>query len=264
MRLLAIVVVLTATCLQTAAADDGKAQALIHFKRGNVLYDLQRYVEAAKEYEEAFESKDDPVFLFNIGQAYRRAGKNIEAIGSYKAYLRRSPNATNRQEVEARIEEMQKQAQDQLRTKEKPPVGPITTSPEESIRPGSLWKMTALPVNKEVSLEKDRPAKHMVTGWLLGGGGILTCLVGGLLAIGTVDYEKQATRATSLSQQQDMLDAANRYKIASTVIIANGVGSVVTGVIWLAIAAKKGPVKAIVPGLNFTGGSAVLTLGGVL
>jgi tetratricopeptide (TPR) repeat protein len=81
-------------------AEDAK-QAKEHFERGTTAYDLQRYAEAAREYELAYEAKNDPALLFNIGQAYRFAGDYAKAIGAFKSYLRRVPKLSNRAEVEA-------------------------------------------------------------------------------------------------------------------------------------------------------------------
>src|SRR5262249_32295491 len=84
-----------------------------HYERGTTLFDLAKYLDAAKEFEAAYEMKQNPAFLFNIGQAYRLAGKSELAIGFYKSYLRRSPGAANRPEVEARIAELEKLVDEQ-------------------------------------------------------------------------------------------------------------------------------------------------------
>ena len=56
-----------------AHADDAKL-ARQHFEDGSRLYDLGKFRDAAREYEEAYKYKPDPALLFNIGQAYRAAG----------------------------------------------------------------------------------------------------------------------------------------------------------------------------------------------
>lgn len=93
-------------CL-TATADrafaDETAAAKQHVKRANTAFYLQRYEEAAKEYEKAFELKDAPGLLFNIGQAYRLSGQLVKALGAYRSYNARVPDAENRAEVVALI-----------------------------------------------------------------------------------------------------------------------------------------------------------------
>jgi tetratricopeptide (TPR) repeat protein len=92
--------------LSPARADDTQS-ARAHYTRGTKLYDLGRYLEAAKEYETTYEIKDDPAILFNIGQAYRLGHKPADAIRAYKSFLRRAPEAPQRAVVEGYIREMQ-------------------------------------------------------------------------------------------------------------------------------------------------------------
>lgn len=105
-----------------ALADDVQT-AREHYHRATTLFDLRRYDEAVREYERAFEAKDDPALLFNIGQAYRLGGRYEEAIGAFRSYLRRQPQAKNRLEVLARIREMQELVEKQKATNEQPPQG---------------------------------------------------------------------------------------------------------------------------------------------
>src|SRR4051812_33956411 len=91
-----------------AFADEAAQKAKEHYQRGTTLYDLQRYVEAAGEYEQAYELKHEPALLFNIGQAYRLAGDAQRAIGAYRSYLRRVPDSPNREATLALIEDLKK------------------------------------------------------------------------------------------------------------------------------------------------------------
>jgi len=100
-----------------------------HYERGATLFDLEKYPDAAKEFETAYEMKQNPAFLFNIGQSYRLAGKAEKAIGFYKTYLRKQPAAANRAEVEARIAELEKLVEQQRKAAAEPPHGTIETAP---------------------------------------------------------------------------------------------------------------------------------------
>jgi tetratricopeptide (TPR) repeat protein len=84
-----------------------------HFQRGSTAYDLGRFLDAAHEYEAAYEANPEPNLLFNIGQSYRFVPDYPKAILAFKAYLRNAPNAPNRAEVETRILEMQQQMKPQ-------------------------------------------------------------------------------------------------------------------------------------------------------
>ena len=95
--LLALVVAL---CASGVASADNRVVAKQHYERGTTLYDLGKYLEAAHEYEAAFDAHSDPALLFNIGQAFRLGGDNASATRAYRSYLRRLPDAPNRAEVE--------------------------------------------------------------------------------------------------------------------------------------------------------------------
>lgn len=122
-RLTPVVVIAALLCAGTARAQDkagdAKAAAKEHYNRGTSFYDLQRYDEAAKEFEAAYQLKNDPAFLFNLAQSYRMAGNHERAATFYKTYLRYVPKAPNRADIEEKIK-----AEEQLAAK-----GPSTTPP---------------------------------------------------------------------------------------------------------------------------------------
>jgi hypothetical protein len=118
-------IALAAAPLAARAEDTWKQ----HYERGTTAFDLEKYLDAAKEFESAYELKQNAAFLFNIGQAYRLAGQSEKAIGFYKTYLRRLPEASNRPEVEARIAELEKLVEQQKKALAEPPHGTIANAP---------------------------------------------------------------------------------------------------------------------------------------
>lgn len=90
------------------AGDDEREQAREHFKKGQSHYALREFDAALVEFKDAFKLKPDPAFLFNIAQCQRFLGDVDGALWSYRQYLRSSPAAPNRAEVEARILELDK------------------------------------------------------------------------------------------------------------------------------------------------------------
>jgi tetratricopeptide (TPR) repeat protein len=104
--LLALLVV--ALAARIAAADDAATRnAKRHFERGQKLYTLTKFREALDEYQQAFDARPIPDFLFNIGQCYRNLGDYDAAIFSYKKYLAAAPDAPNRAQVEQLIVDLQ-------------------------------------------------------------------------------------------------------------------------------------------------------------
>jgi len=85
-----------------AQADD-KATARAHYETATRLYDVGEYEKALAEYKAAYVAKDDPAFLFNIGQCYRKLGQEAEALTFFRRYLKKAPpDDPNRAQVEAR------------------------------------------------------------------------------------------------------------------------------------------------------------------
>src|SRR5262249_61574174 len=90
-----------------AASPEEKAKARELYQSGLVHYDLKEYGEALKAFKDAYRVVQDPAFLYNIAQCHRRLGQNPAALDFYRNYLRRSPSAPNRGEVEPRIQELE-------------------------------------------------------------------------------------------------------------------------------------------------------------
>src|SRR5580765_3342954 len=109
---------------------DSKAAAKEHYTRGTSFYDLGRYDEAIKEFEAAYELKNDPAFLYNLAQSYRQAGNHEQALHFYKTYLRYLPKGANRTDIEEKIKvEEQAVAQKGTATTPPPNTGTTTTTP---------------------------------------------------------------------------------------------------------------------------------------
>ncbi len=112
----------------TARGDDSATEeARQHFQRGRQLFDVGRWDDAAGEFEKAYALRNDPVFLYNMAQSYRRKGDAKRALDLYKNYLIKAPKSPQRAEVEERIEALQKQIE-AAGPEVKPPVRNATTS----------------------------------------------------------------------------------------------------------------------------------------
>ena len=105
-------------------ADDAqKAREL--FTQGNTYFDIGQFDKAIDAWQNGYQLKNDPGFLYNIAQAYRTMGDAQKAVFFYKRYLSNSPKARNRAEVEQKIEALQKQLSVQEQAKGLPPPGPF-------------------------------------------------------------------------------------------------------------------------------------------
>jgi tetratricopeptide (TPR) repeat protein len=76
------------------------------YREGVTHYDLAEYDKAVVSFKEAYRLSNDPAYLFNVAQSYRMAKSCDDAMKFYQSFLRVSPDAPNKDKIEARIAEM--------------------------------------------------------------------------------------------------------------------------------------------------------------
>ncbi len=104
LRAVPVLLLLLGSFVSAPASAETQLQAAKRlYQAASHHYDLQEFEKALDEFKQAYEAKDDPVFLFNIAQCQRSLGQNEPALRSYKTYLLRAPNAPNRSDVATRI-----------------------------------------------------------------------------------------------------------------------------------------------------------------
>ena len=140
-------VVLTVALLSAAPAraeDAEKAREL--YRQGSKHYDVGQFDKAIESWQQAYDQKPDPSFLYNIAQAYRQKEDAKQAIFFYKSYLRNSPKATNKAEVQQRIDALQKQLDAGAKSPASP-AGPLTpATPPAPTAPPSVIVSPPTPV----------------------------------------------------------------------------------------------------------------------
>jgi tetratricopeptide (TPR) repeat protein len=102
-----------AAAVRPAAAEDPaiptdaqKEEAKRHFLDGRAHYASREFAEAAEHFIEAYELTQAPELLYNLARCYERLGEEERAAEQYEMYLRMSPDAEDRVEVEQRIAEL--------------------------------------------------------------------------------------------------------------------------------------------------------------
>ena len=194
---LAAAVLATVLAGATAARAD-EAEGRRHWKAGQDLYQQKRFLEAAREFEAGYAVAPRPLFLMNIGHAYRRANELVRAKQAYEALLRLQPDLPQRPEVEEYIKSINDalQASDTSppdpfirgttppparttpapaptpsRTVETPaprPPPPVVSLPDEPVIPPYV-EARETPPEREVSMFR-KPWFWVVTGALVAGG----------------------------------------------------------------------------------------------
>jgi tetratricopeptide (TPR) repeat protein len=120
--------------LVSTARADSSAEAKQHFEEGTKAFNLGEFPRAVTEYKAAYQAKPDPVFLYNIAQAYRLHGDLQQAVFFYRTFLNNMPNAPNKREVERRITTLEAQIAQQKAVATTPPntpVAPTSTTVEQ-------------------------------------------------------------------------------------------------------------------------------------
>ncbi|MDZ4694071.1 MAG: tetratricopeptide repeat protein [Deltaproteobacteria bacterium] len=174
--------------LAMAQTEDQKTKAREHFKNARRLYDLGKYKDAIEAYQQAYLNVEDPVFLYNIAQSYRLDNQPEEAIRFYKTYLRRSPEAGNRADVEQKMAELQKEIETK-QANQPPKTEPRPESPPVVVQPPPPDPSTVTPPPPDVSVgattapptSDDSPT--LAYGLLIGGGaGVALATIFGAVA----------------------------------------------------------------------------------
>jgi len=226
-----------------AAADQASEEARHHFQAGTAAFNLGEFKAAADEYKAAYKLRPDPVFLYNIGQAYRMANDYDQALFFYRSYLHNTPNAPNRVEVEERIRVLEEQRKkiDQPPNSPQPPSGdtsmtPPTTTPPTTTPPATTPTPTPTPAAapSTTSSQPAGSAKLRLAGIVTGGVGVAALAAGiGLFVVGKQAADSQNHAGvfdpTAESHAHAFQPAGVALLITGGVLVAGGVTLFVIG-----------------------------------
>lgn len=85
-----------------ASAEDAQTQAAELFTRAQARYEVGDYRPAIKLFEEAYQLVRDPVYLFNIAQAYRKLFDCVPAATYFERFLTEATDADASQRAKVR------------------------------------------------------------------------------------------------------------------------------------------------------------------
>jgi tetratricopeptide (TPR) repeat protein len=276
------VAVLAAAVLYPVAAqaqptDAQKREAKDLNEKATRLYEVGKYGEAIEEYQKVYLLVDDPVLLYNIAQSYRLWGKPEDSARFYRNYLRRAPNAPNRADVEKKIADQDRLAEEKRRVPVTP-TPPVTTTPPADTTtapppPPVTQPTTTVPPPLETapvapSNEPSNPGSHRgrrIASFVLlitGGVFIATSVGAGAVAAQKAkDLEKMSmdpTRPTFDPSIEKSGKTANKVAVATGII---GAALGVTGGILLLTSGSSSERVALFPlvGPQLAGGGARVT-----
>jgi len=105
--LTAAVLALASAALAQEPPRDITQQALEQYQQGMTAYRSGQYSAAIEAFTRAHALDPAPILLFNIAQAHWKKGNREEALTFYRRYLETAPDAANREQIEARIRELE-------------------------------------------------------------------------------------------------------------------------------------------------------------
>jgi tetratricopeptide (TPR) repeat protein len=115
-----VTVVIALASSAVASADSTTAKA--EFAAGQSLFKAGDFLGAAKRFQTAYAEDPDPVYLFNVAQAFRLAKSCTQARDFYRKFLAAAPSAPNREKVKRYLAEVEACATSEV--EETPPVEP--------------------------------------------------------------------------------------------------------------------------------------------
>jgi tetratricopeptide (TPR) repeat protein len=115
------------------AQASGEAQRL--YREGQQSYDDGNYATAIESWTRSYELSREPGLLFNLGQAYRLAGRCADALGAYRKFVELDLKSTKRELAQGFIAELTPKCGNKPKTKPKvevKPVAPVVISTTKS------------------------------------------------------------------------------------------------------------------------------------
>lgn len=157
--------------------DEGAAE--LNYKalteRGVRLFSAGQYDAAIEAFGAAYVLRPNAMFLFNMGQAHRKAGRPKEALLQYQLFLRKAPQSPLRPETEAYVALCQAQLAGQGVGLPKPP----TAAPEGPVTPPLT--------DRRVAAGEPGSRRRWVVGVVVGGAALVGTALGVGLYLGTRD-----------------------------------------------------------------------------
>jgi tetratricopeptide (TPR) repeat protein len=249
------------------AVADATPPAVQRFEKGKTAFRLGDYDGAIREWTEAYKLKNDPVFLYNIAQAYREKKDFEKAISFYKSYVKEAPDAPNRATVEARIQEMKDSIDKQQATAEKPPSGPLGPGERPPLVPSERTEPNRhTPGERTPTDVSRRPGRSLeIAGIAIGVGGaalLVTGIVFGLSAKSDQsDVQNAVDSHAAWSADLDSQASSGQTKAAiANISIGIGVAALVGGGVLYYLGARRDRAMEVSPTASRHGVGATLTV----
>ena len=185
------------------------------FQRGDELYRQGQFAEAAEKFREAYALDPNPTLLYNLARSYESLGDLERAAETYRDYLEKQPEATDRAAIERRIETLEQQIAEREaleRAAKRPPpkAEPAPAPAPASAGPGPVP-------------------------WVLVGIGAAALVTGGILRVVAENKHASAEDDPNALSAIDQQDDAETFATASGVALIAGGVLAAAGISWLVV-----------------------------
>ncbi|MCA9674428.1 MAG: hypothetical protein KC464_05230 [Myxococcales bacterium] len=211
-------------------------EAKRHMGEGNKRHRVQEYAQAVEEYKAGALIEGAPVFLYNLGQAYRLGGDYEKAILQYRLFLDRgAPGPELRALVECHVRAMTREL-DQAASREQP-TGPapddggaIGEGEDDRVPPTEIGPVPAAPRRGVAA-----PWYADGLGWGISGGGAIASAIGAVLLLDASSLDDQAATEDREDVRTELRDRADSRRLWGTVVGGVGVAALAVGVVKLVL-----------------------------
>ncbi len=220
-------------------APTGPVSAADHFALGSRLFAARAFVEAAREFELAYEASQRAELLFNLGRAREEAGQLASALDAYRRFDRAMPADFDRTTVLTRIDDLAR-----LIARSTPPPAPapaLAPAPPLVVRPAPT---------RSVPPTRSGPPAGAVALMVGGGAVVLTGAVLGALANGALDGCRVDGDVARCPTQGELDRASGAPALATAANVSFVVGALAAaaGVMWWVLAPDRRVTVGAGPG----------------
>lgn len=246
-KVLGLCVMLLAASTHVVRGDEAADAASSKFEQGKRQFRLGQYDDAIALWKAAYELKGDPIFLFNIAQAYWKKGANEKAVEFYDSYLKDAKDAPNRDKVLERIAELKGLIEQQKRMAKNPPTEPI--APEHTAAPESPTpKLLPPPDTSAVDQRHGRTMK--LAGIVTVGVGVALAATGVYFAVAASSAQSDVEKAGAAggAWSPDIIardDEGRRDALIGAVTLGAGAAAIVGGGVLYFLGVRQSRVTLV-------------------
>ena len=251
---LVVTLALTTPAYAQAPTEEAKVAAKAHIDAGTKLYNVQKYEEAAEEYQKAYLLDPKPAYLYASAQSQRLGGDCAKALRSYDAYLRTNPPEAEKVKARTNIERCEQDLKDRP-----PPVAeiapPIQVIEVPTPPPAPVPEVVVVPPPP-----LQPPSK--LPGHLLVGGGVAVAAVGVVFLLrgrGAIQDHNNASTYDDFIATRDGIDSAKLQQTLGVSAIAVGSALIIGGIAFYTV--RSGERSSSVSASVAPGTASVLVTG---